>query len=48
MAKPLLMFDPEDISAVAGETAVNKLEFPAERSAAQKKAPAGRALFSSF
>jgi hypothetical protein len=31
------MFDSEDISAVATETAVNKFEFPAERSAAKKK-----------
>jgi hypothetical protein len=42
------MFDSEDISAVASETAVDKFEFPAERSAAQKKAPAGRTLFSSL
>jgi hypothetical protein len=39
MAKALLMFDPEDISAVASETAVNKLEFPAEHYTVQKKAP---------
>jgi len=38
MAKLLRMFDTEDISAVASETAVNKFEFPAERSAAQKSA----------
>ena len=41
MAKLLRMFDSEDISAVAGETAVNKFEFPAERSAAEKKRPLG-------
>jgi len=35
MAKPLLMFDPEDISAVATETAVNKFEF--QQSAPQPK-----------
>src|SRR2546423_8275965 len=41
MAKLLRMFDSEDISAVASETAVNKFEFPAERSAAEKKRPLG-------
>src|SRR5438067_9241632 len=42
MAKLLLrMFDSQDISAVASETAVNKFEFPAERSAAEKKRPLG-------
>ena len=45
MAKLLRMFDSEDISAVASETAVNKFEFPAERSAAEKKRPLrGRSL----
>jgi hypothetical protein len=33
--------DSEDISAAASETAVNKFEFPAERSAVQKKRPLG-------
>jgi len=42
------MFDPEDISAVASEAAVNKLEFQQSATQSKKSASAGRALFSSF